>query len=139
MKAYGQNSINLMVISSPLGLPRWLSGKESACQAGNMGLIPEPRRFPGEGNGNPLQYSCPGKSRGQRSLKGYSPWCHNELGMTYWLSSSSSLYSKQNYIKSSFIHEWIIYETQTESWTQRTGWWLSKGRGLGERWVRGWG
>ena len=33
-------------------LPRWLSGRESSCQAGDPGLIP------GEGNGNPLQYSC---------------------------------------------------------------------------------
>ena len=35
----------------------WLSGKESACNAGDMGLIPEWGRYPGEGNGNPLQYS----------------------------------------------------------------------------------
>ena len=33
------------------GFPRWLSDKESACQAGDMGLIPELRRFPVEGNG----------------------------------------------------------------------------------------
>ena len=39
------------------GLPRWHSGKESACNAKDVGLIPEPRRSPGEGNGNPLQYS----------------------------------------------------------------------------------
>ena len=32
--------------------------KESACNAGNAGLIPRSRRSPGEGNGNPLQYSC---------------------------------------------------------------------------------
>ena len=30
----------------------------------------------GEGNSNPLQYSCLGKSHGQRSLAGYSPWGH---------------------------------------------------------------
>ena len=42
------------------GFPRWLSDKESACQAGDMGLIPELRRFLVEGNGNPLQYSCLG-------------------------------------------------------------------------------
>ena len=42
-------------------LPRWLSGKESACNAGDMGLIPGLRRSPGEENGNPLQYSCLGK------------------------------------------------------------------------------
>ena len=40
-------------------LPRWLSGKESACNAGDLGLIPGSGRFPGEGNGNLLQYSYP--------------------------------------------------------------------------------
>ena len=33
-------------------------GKESACSAGYPGSIPGSRRSPGEGNGNPLQYSC---------------------------------------------------------------------------------
>ena len=33
-------------------------GKESACNAGDLGLIPGSGRSPGEGNGNPLQYSC---------------------------------------------------------------------------------
>ena len=37
-----------------------LSRKESACQAEDTGLIPESERSPGEGNGNPLQYSCLG-------------------------------------------------------------------------------
>ena len=41
-----------------LGLPRWLSGKESACDAENLGSIPGSRRSPGGGHGNPLQYSC---------------------------------------------------------------------------------
>ena len=31
---------------------------ESACNVGDPGSIPEPGRSPGEGNGNPLQYSC---------------------------------------------------------------------------------
>ena len=39
-------------------LPLWLSGKESACNAGDVGLIPGSKKSPGEGNGNPLQYSC---------------------------------------------------------------------------------
>ena len=34
--------------------------KESACQAGDVGLIPELGKSPGEGNGNSLQYSCLG-------------------------------------------------------------------------------
>ena len=41
--------------------PWWLSSKESACSAGDPGdksLIPGSERFPGVGNGNPLQYSC---------------------------------------------------------------------------------
>ena len=42
------------------GLPWWLSGKESACNAGDVSLIPGSGRSPGEGNGNPLQYSCLG-------------------------------------------------------------------------------
>ena len=33
-------------------------GKESVCQAGDPGLIPGLVKSPGEGNGNPLQYSC---------------------------------------------------------------------------------
>ena len=33
-------------------------GKESAFNAGDPGLIPGSERFPGEGNGNPLQYFC---------------------------------------------------------------------------------
>ena len=37
---------------------RCLSGKESACQSEDAGLIPGWGRSPGEGNGNPLQYSC---------------------------------------------------------------------------------
>jgi len=33
-------------------------GKKSACSAGYLGSIPGLGRSPGEGNGNPLQYSC---------------------------------------------------------------------------------
>ena len=35
--------------------PQWLSGEESAYSSGDVGLIPDLGRFPGEGNGNPLQ------------------------------------------------------------------------------------
>ena len=41
-----------------LGLPWWFSGKESACNAGDPGLIAGLGRFPGEGYGHPLQHSC---------------------------------------------------------------------------------
>ena len=63
-----------------LGLPRWLSGKEPACSAGDAG---DTSSFPGLGrsgerHGNPLQYFLPGKSHGQRGLEGYSPQGHKE-------------------------------------------------------------
>ena len=69
------------------GLLGWLSGKEFACNAGDMGSMPVSERSPREGNGNPLQYSCLGnpmdrwswwatvhevtKSRTQLSMKHY--------------------------------------------------------------------
>ena len=52
---------DLVSDDSLLGLPRWLSSKEPACNAGDagdMGSIPGLGRDPGEGNGYPLQYSC---------------------------------------------------------------------------------
>ena len=43
-------------------LPQWLSSKESACNAGAAGSIPESGRSTGGGHGNLLQYSCLEKS-----------------------------------------------------------------------------
>ena len=47
-----------MSISEIPGFPGGSIGKESACNAGDLGLIPGLGRFPEEGNGYPLQYSC---------------------------------------------------------------------------------
>ena len=41
-----------------MGFPGGSDGKESACSAGDLGSIPGSGESPGEGNGNPLQYSC---------------------------------------------------------------------------------
>ena len=41
-----------------MGFPHSSIGKESACNAEDSGLTPGSGRSPGEGNGNPLQYSC---------------------------------------------------------------------------------
>ena len=41
-----------------LGFTGGSAGKESVCNAGDLGLIPGLGRSPGEGNGNPRQYSC---------------------------------------------------------------------------------
>ena len=56
-------------------------GKENACNAGDLGLIPELERSLGEGNGNPLHYSCLENSMDR-------PWGCKELDMTEWLTIS---------------------------------------------------
>ena len=45
-----------------MGFPYSSVEKESACNAGDPGSIPRLGRSPGEGNGNPSQYSCLGNS-----------------------------------------------------------------------------
>jgi len=47
-------------------------GKESTCNAGDVGLFPELGRFPGEGNGNPRSTPIflPGKSHGEATVPG---------------------------------------------------------------------
>ena len=51
------NILEYFFISTP-GFPGGLVGKESACNAGDLGLIPGSGRSSGEGNCNPPQYSC---------------------------------------------------------------------------------
>ena len=56
-----------------MGFPGGSDGKESACSAGDQGLIPGLGRSPGGGHGDPLQYSYLENPHGQRNLVGYSP------------------------------------------------------------------
>ena len=67
-----------------------LDGKESTRNAGDQGLIPGSGRSPGEGNGDPLQYSCLENSmdRGPSLQPRYSPWGHKELDVTEQLTLS---------------------------------------------------
>jgi len=59
-----------------VGLPWWLSGKESTCNAGDTILIPELERSLGKGNDNPLQYSCLGNPMDRGA------WCLQSTGIT---------------------------------------------------------
>ena len=54
------------------GCPSGSEGKESACNVGDLGLIPGFGRSPGGEHGNPLLYSCLENPHGHRSLAGYS-------------------------------------------------------------------
>ena len=63
-----------------------LVGKESSCNAGDLGSIPGLGKSPGEGNGTPV--FLPGKFQGL-----YSPWGHKESDTTGWLTHISDLAS----------------------------------------------
>ena len=63
-------------------VPGGSEGKESTCNVGDLGSIPELGRSPGEGNSNALQYSCLQNPRGQTTLVGYSPWGRKESDTT---------------------------------------------------------
>ena len=64
-----------------MGFPCGSTGKESACNAGDLGSIPGLGRSPGEGKGLPTPVFWPGEFHGL-----YSPWGHKESGMAERLS-----------------------------------------------------
>ena len=72
------------------GLPRWLSGKGSACQYGKCrrcGLNPWAGKTPWNRERQPTAAFLPGEPHGQRSLLGYNPLGCQESGMTERLST----------------------------------------------------
>ena len=65
-----------------MGFPGGSDGKESACNAGHLGLIPGSGRFPWRREWQPTPVFLPGEFHGQRSLAGYSPWGHRKADTT---------------------------------------------------------
>ena len=101
-----------------LGFPGSSDGKESNCNAGDLGSIPGLGKSPGGGYGNPLQYSwrrkwqstpvfLPGESHGQRSLAGYNPWGHKESDTTKGLTLSLFRVSRRRKEKKRDIHKHV--------------------------------
>ena len=73
-----ENVFPYLVILPGATPEKWLhpggsDGKESACNAGDPGLILGLGRSPGGGHGNPHQYSCLENPHRQRNIAGYSP------------------------------------------------------------------
>ena len=64
------------------GFPGGSEVKASACNAGDPGSIPGLERSPGEGNGNPLQYSCLENPMDRGAWLGYSPQGRRESDTT---------------------------------------------------------
>ena len=71
------------------GLPWWFSGKKFACQVGEMGSIPGSGRSPGEGNGNPLQYTCLGNPMDRGAWWAKMRGVTKELDMTEQLRDNN--------------------------------------------------
>ena len=69
-----------VIVSAFEGFPGGSDVKESACHAGDLGLIPGSGRSPGEWDTTPA--FLPGEFHRRRSLVGYSPGGHKELDMT---------------------------------------------------------
>ena len=84
------------------GFPGGSDGQESACIAGDLGLISGSGRFPGEGNGYPLQYSCLENSIDRGTWQaGHSPWDCKESNTTEQLT----LKKEREFLFSSlFVH-----------------------------------
>ena len=109
-----QNIINLWFLRLYIrGFPCGSAGKESTCNAGDLGLIPELGRCPGEGKGYPLQYSGLENSMG-------CPWGLKESDTTDWLSLSPSwlylVFLKLTYCRPSALAPSIQYRALNLDW-----------------------
>ena len=67
--------------------------KNPPANAGDVDSVPELGRSPGEGNGNPLQYSCLENLHGQRSLVGHSSRGQKESDRTEQLRTHTSIHA----------------------------------------------
>ena len=103
------------------GFPDSLAGKESSCNAKDVGLIPGLGRYPGEGKSYPLQYS------GLENRMDYSPRGYKESNMTElsphwednthllkWIETSSNIkwITQYNYNSKS---SWMLLNTDSSS------------------------
>ena len=75
-----------------LGFPGGSDGKESACNTGDLGLIPVSGRSPRVGNGNPLQYSCLENSMDKGAWQAIVRGGQKELDATEQLTLTFSLF-----------------------------------------------
>ena len=103
------NHINIFIYR--LGFPGGSEVKASACNAGDLGSIPGSGRSPGEGNDNPLQYSCL-----ENPMDGGGWWATVHRVAKSWTRLSNITYSlvftdtlKDTYKMLFFVNQGIIY------------------------------
>ena len=99
-----------------MGFPGGSVNKKPTCNVGDLGLIPGLGRFPGGGQGNPLQYSCLENPHGQSCLVGYNPRGGKESDTTEQLSTAHvlaipkprSLQSRIEQINKHIVHNFVV-------------------------------
>ena len=79
------------LVSLKVGLPRWLSGKEPACQCRKHRSNPWVWKIPWGRKWQSTPVFLPGEFNGQRGLVGYSPWGCKELDTAEWLTQQPHL------------------------------------------------
>ena len=94
-----------------MGLPRWFSGKEPACQCKRHEFNPWVRKIPWRREWLPTPVFFPGKCHGQRSLVGYSPWGHKESDMTKRLKNYLDEMDRLRPLSSGFTKPWAAYSS----------------------------
>ena len=77
-------------------LPRWLSGKESTCQCRKHGFDSWVGKISWKRKWQPTPVFLPGKLHEQRSLAGYSLWCHKRV--KYDLETKTATLTSLKYI-----------------------------------------
>ena len=99
------------------GPPWWLSDKESTCNARDLGSVPFLGRSPGEGNGNPLQYSC------RENPMGRGAWKATVHGVTkswIWLSDNSFFHFSHPEL--CFIKNLLLDSSGHGNWSEEEEW-----------------
>ena len=87
-----------------VGLPRWLSGKESTCQCRTHRFDPWVGKIPWRRKWLLTPIFLPGEPHGQRSLAGYSPW--SRKSQTRLANKSQLVYALEKYQAVSLLVEW---------------------------------
>ena len=86
LKCMVERAPGLYIPTLAYSFPPWLSLVaqivKNACNAGDLTSLPGLVRFPGERNGNPLQYLCLENSKDRGAWFGYCPWVCKEADMT---------------------------------------------------------
>ena len=96
-----------------LGFSGGSVGENLPANEGDLGSISGSGISPGEGNGNPLQYSCLGNPQGQKSLVAYNPWGHkgirhNLVTKQQWYSHPTEYYTAiKNEPGTSLVVRWL--------------------------------